>query len=240
VGFLEKESGRRMDWTLLAETMERTDRQIQLVREINELRKASPSPMHPRGFLELMMVDYLFPGQPEAVRYLETLKADLEGMVAAGRGAVSKERFRLMTLFIPPMYLMSFLDTISEEFGVTSVCEPFFTYWRDGHLDPSDPLAAVVEKSYMLPEARMYGPLDERALTAITDCASDYRVDGAIYYADVACRQSCAMIKLFKDRLSDIDVPTLTLDCDVVDPTITSREEVREKMERFFELLEDR
>ena len=32
----------------------------------------------------------------------------------------------------------------------------------------------------------------------------------------------------------------LTLDCDVVDPTITSEEEVRDKLERFFELLEDR
>jgi hypothetical protein len=32
----------------------------------------------------------------------------------------------------------------------------------------------------------------------------------------------------------------LTLDCDVVDPTITSEEDVREKLEQFFELLEDR
>jgi hypothetical protein len=35
-------------------------------------------------------------------------------------------------------------------------------------------------------------------------------------------------------------VPVLTLDCDVVDPTITSEEDVREKLEQFFELLEDR
>ncbi len=240
VGFLEEQSGKKMDWQLLADTVTRMDRQIELVREINELRKSTPSPLRPRGFLELLMVDYLFPGQPEAIEYLETLKDDLAGMVAAGRGAVSDERFRLMTLFIPPMYLMGFLDAIFEEFGATSVIEPFFTYWGEGRLDPADPLAAVVEKSYMLPEARMYGPLDERALNAVTDCATEYRVDGAVYYADVACRQSCAMIKLFKDRLSEIDVPTLTLDCDIVDPTITSREEVREKMERFFELLEDR
>ena len=44
----------------------------------------------------------------------------------------------------------------------------------------------------------------------------------------------------FKDILNDMDVPMLTLDCDVVDPTFTSEEEVREKLEQFFELLEDR
>ena len=32
----------------------------------------------------------------------------------------------------------------------------------------------------------------------------------------------------------------LTLDCDIVDPTINTRAEVRQKMEQFFELLEDR
>jgi hypothetical protein len=45
---------------------------------------------------------------------------------------------------------------------------------------------------------------------------------------------------LFKDVLNELDVPMLTVDCDVVDPTITSQEEIRGKLEQFFELLEDR
>lgn len=82
--------------------------------------------------------------------------------------------------------------------------------------------------------------MDERALNSIIDCARQYKVDGAVFYADVGCRHSCATIKLFKDALNKIDIPMLTVDCDVVDPTITSEEELREKLERFFELLEDR
>jgi len=160
-------------------------------------------------------------------------------MVKEGKGAVSDERFRLMSLFIPPMYLMSFLEKISQEYGALSVVEPFFTYWGEGKLDPAKPLESVAKKSYMLPEMRMYGPMDERALSSIVDCAKQYKVNGAIYYADVGCRHTCATIKLFKDVLNEIDVPVLTLDCDVVDPTITSEEEVREKLEQFFELLED-
>jgi len=240
VHFLEEKSGRKMDWDKLSEIVARMDRQIELVREVNELRKAVPTPFHSQGFLELVSSDYLFPGQPEAIEYLETLKQELADAVKEGKGAVSNERFRLMTLFLPPMHLMAFLEKISQEYGAVSVVEPFFTYWGEGRLDPTKPLESVAKKSYMIPEMRMYGPMDERALNSIVDCAKQYKVDGAIYYADVGCRHTCATIKLFKDTLNNIDVPVLTLDCDVVDPTATSEEEMGDKLEQFFELLEDR
>jgi len=240
IHFLEEQSGQKMDWDRLAETVALIDRQIELFREICDLRKATPSPFHSQGFLELLTIDYLFPGQPEAIDYLETLRQELAEKVSVGQGAVSDERFRLMSFFIPPMYLMGFLERISQEFGAVSVTEPFFTYWGEGRLDPGRPLESVAEKSYMIPEMRMYGPLDDRALKSIVGCAEQYKIDGAVYYADIGCRHSCAMVKLFKDILNDIDVPVLTLDCDVVDPTITSEEEMREKLERFFELLEER
>jgi benzoyl-CoA reductase/2-hydroxyglutaryl-CoA dehydratase subunit BcrC/BadD/HgdB len=240
VQFLEEKSGRKMNWDKLSETVALADKQIQLTREINDLRKAVPTPFRAQGFLELVSVDYLFPGQPEAIAYLETLKQELTEMVEQGKGAVAKERFRIMSLFLPPIYLTSFMEKISQEYGFVSVVEPFFTYWGEGSLDSSNPLLGVAQKSYMIPEMRMYGPMDDRALKAIVKCARDYKVDGAIYYADVGCRHTCATIKLFKDTLNEIDVPVLTIDCDVVDQTATTPEEVREKLERFFELLEDR
>jgi benzoyl-CoA reductase/2-hydroxyglutaryl-CoA dehydratase subunit BcrC/BadD/HgdB len=240
IRFLEEQSGHKMDWDRLSEIVARMDKQIELFREICELRKAVPSPFHTQGFLELLTIDYLFPGQPEAIDYLETLRQELADRVKAGQGAVDNERFRLMSFFIPPMYLIGFMERISQEFGAVSVTEPFFTYWGEGRLDPGKPLESIAEKSYMLPEARMYGPLDDRAINSIIECAKEYKVDGAIYYADVGCRHTCAAIKLFKDILNEIDIPMLTLDCDVVDPTITSEEEMRDKLERFYELLEDR
>lgn len=238
INFLEQQSGHKMNWDKLSEIVARMDRQIQLSREINELRKAVPTPFSPQGFLQLLTTDYLFPGQPEAIEYLEALRQELTEKVAAGKGAVAHERFRLMSLFIPPMYLMAFLEKISQEYGAVSVTEPFFTYWGEGRLDPAQPLASVARKAYMIPEVRsMYGPIDERAINTVVDAAKQYQVDGVIYYADTGCRQSCAAIRLFKDVLNGIGLPMLTLDCDIVDPTFTSQAEIREKMERFFELL---
>ena len=199
IAFLEEKSGKKLDMDILAETVARTDRQIALTRRVNELRKNVPSPFSPMGFLELVTIDYLFPGQPESIAYLETLAGELEEKIVSGEGAVPDEQFRLMSLFIPPMYSMAFLEKMSIEFGAVSVIEPFFTYWGEGTLDPSRPFESVAEKSYMIPEARMYGPLDDRALGSISRTVDEYKIDGAIYYADVGCRHSCATIKLFKD-----------------------------------------
>lgn len=241
IHFLEEKSGHKMNWDKLAEIVTQMDRQIELFREINELRKAVPSPFHVRSFLQLLTTDYLCPGQPEAITYLETLRDELAEMVHEGKGAVSPERFRLMTLFVPPMYLMGFLERIFQEYGAVSVVEPLFTYWGEGRLDPTKPLESVAKKSALIPERHtMYGPLGEQTLKEIVDCAEQYKVDGALYWAFIGCRHTCATIKLFKDILNEIDVPMVTLDCDIVDPTINSKEEIRGKLEQFFELLEDR
>jgi benzoyl-CoA reductase/2-hydroxyglutaryl-CoA dehydratase subunit BcrC/BadD/HgdB len=138
------------------------------------------------------------------------------------------------------MYLLGFLEEVAQEWGVVSVTEPLFTRWGEGHLNPSRPLESVARKSYMLPEAWLYGPLDEEALAGVANDAQEYNVDGAIYYAHIGCRHTCATIKLVKDVLGEVGVPMLTLDCDVVDPTVVSKDEVREKFERFLELLEAR
>jgi benzoyl-CoA reductase/2-hydroxyglutaryl-CoA dehydratase subunit BcrC/BadD/HgdB len=241
IKFLETTSGRKMDWDKLAQNVAEMDKQIKLQAEICELRKAVPSPFPTRRFLEFLTVDYMFASQPEATEYLITLRDELTEMIKQGKGAVNPERFRLMTFFVPPIYLIAFLENLSQEFGAVSVVEPLFTSWKYEPLDPSKPLESVVKKSYMIPESRtMYGPLGQNTLQDIVDSAKQYRVDGAIYYAFIGCRHSCATVKMFKDLLNNMDIPVLTLDCDIVDPTINSQTEVRQKMEQFFELLEDR
>jgi len=241
VYFLEERSGRKMDWNKLSEIVARTNLEMEIYREICELRKAVPSPMSNQSYLELLSADYMFPGQPEAIQYLTQLRDELKLMVQQGKGSVSPEHFRLMTLFIPPMYLTSYLDKLFDARGAVSAVEPLFTQWSEGKLDPAKPLESVAMKSFLIPERRsMYGPLSGQALQDISNAAKQYKVDGAIYWAFIGCRHTCATIKVIKETLNEIDVPMLTVDCDIVDPTINSEEEIGDKLAQFFEMLEDR
>ncbi|MFC1919953.1 2-hydroxyacyl-CoA dehydratase subunit D [Chloroflexota bacterium] len=240
VHFLEEKSGRKMDWNKLSEIVEHTDREMELYREVCDLRKSVPSPMSILGYLELLTADYMFPGQPEAIQYLTLLRDELKGTIEQGKGAVSDERFRLMTLFVPPIFLMSSLANLFEEKGAVSVVEPLFTLWSEGRLDPDRPLESLAKKSFLIPERRtMYGPLSQQVLQDIAESVEQYKIDGAIFWAFLGCRHSCATIRVVKEALSEVDVPMLTVDCDIVDPTITSEGEVRDKLEQFFEMLED-
>jgi len=241
IAFLEHQTGRKIDYVKLSESVERMNHEIELYREISELRKNIPTPLSISGFLELLSADYLFPGQPEASLYLTTLRDELKVMVQEKKGAVNPERYRLMTLFIPPLHLLGYLSELFAELGAASVAEPLFTIWSPGQLDPERPLESIAIKSFLIPERRsMYGPLTKEAIDDITRSAEEYKADGAIFWAFIGCRHTCATIKIIKDALNEIDVPMLTMDCDIVDSTVNSKEDTRAKIEQFIELLEDR
>jgi benzoyl-CoA reductase/2-hydroxyglutaryl-CoA dehydratase subunit BcrC/BadD/HgdB len=240
IDFLEHQTGKKMDWDKLSETVALADKQIELTREINNLRKTVPSPFPPQRFFELLMNHYLFPGQPQAVEYLETLKAEMEIAVREKKGVVQPERFRLMSLLVPPLYSLRLFSRIPQEYGAVSVVEPLFSLWDEGRLDPHKPLESIAQKMSMFPEMCMYGQMGRRIIQAAVDNAREYRVDGAICYAHIGCRQGSGVIKVLKDALNEVDVPVLTVDCDILDSTVASEDEIRNKLEQFFELLEDR
>lgn len=240
IAFLEDVTGKKLDYNRLSEIIDRLNHQIDLYREIFDLRKACPSPFPMHRFIELIMSLYLFPGHPGAITYLETIRDEMKEMIARGSGAVTQERFRLMSLFTPPVYMMGFLGEISREFGAVSVVEPLFGLWNEERLDPDRPLDSLIKKSFMFPECASWGNLDERILQGTAQCIKDFKVDGAIFYAHIGCRQSAALIKVYKDILSNFDVPMLTLDMDLLDETVAHPEEIKTRMQEFFEILEDR
>ncbi len=103
VRFLEDQSGQKMDRDKLQENIARMDREIELFRQIDDLRRNIPSPFLPPDFLKLFTVDCLFAGEPQAIEYLEAVCRELTEKVNAGRGIAYPERFRVLSIGIPPI-----------------------------------------------------------------------------------------------------------------------------------------
>ena len=240
ISSLEKQSGRKMNWDKLSEHIARIKRQVELFRDIEELRKTVPCPLAPQDFLKLFTVDCMFAGQPDATRFLEAVHRELTGKVKEQKGISRPERLRIMNLMFPPILLLGAIDKASAEYGAVSVADPILCHWGEGQLDPDKPLDSVIEKIKMNPIMCMHGPLDEKIKKLLTNCAIQHKIDGAIHYAHVGCRQSGALIKFMKDALNEIDIPVLVLDCDIIDTTVAPEEEVCQKLKQFFELLEER
>jgi benzoyl-CoA reductase/2-hydroxyglutaryl-CoA dehydratase subunit BcrC/BadD/HgdB len=241
IEFLEQVSGHKMNWTKLADNIAETDKQLDLIRQINGLCKKVPSPFQPQDFLKFLCVDYMGAGKVEITRYLTALRDDLAKMVAAGKGFSNPERLRLMGLMIPPWYLQGDIDSILQQHGAAIVCYPNLCDWgEETHLDPEKPLESLARKLAISPPMRTFGPLDERALNPLIKGVKEYHIDGAINFCHLGCRQMGPTLKIFKDVLDEQNVPVLNIDCDLVDATITTADEVRQKLEQFFEQLEDR
>ena len=240
VKFLEQQTGRIMNRQRFSEIIVNVNRQIDLTREIMELRKAVPTPLPFQSFLKLIMVDYFFPGQPEGVTYLEALRSDLAERVRLHQGSIPVERYRVMTLFTPPIFMMAALGKIFSEYKLASAVEPYFCCWQEGSMDPATPLESIAKKSFMSPLVRMYRPLDEHSLDYFVQAARDYKIDGAINFAHIGCRQTCGTLKMMKDTFNKAGLPILNIDCDIVDSTSVHEEDVRDKIGQFVELLEDR
>jgi benzoyl-CoA reductase/2-hydroxyglutaryl-CoA dehydratase subunit BcrC/BadD/HgdB len=242
IAFLERVSGHKMDWNKLSENVAETAKQLKLVLEIQEICKLSPSPFEPQDFLKFLTTDYMAAGTVQITRYLQDLKSDLQTRVAEGKGFANPERLRLMGLMIPPWHLQGEIDEILKEHQATIVCYPNLCDWPEEALtlDPNRPLEAIAQKLIISPPMRTFGPLDERMLAPVRKAVKDFTIDGAVNFTHLGCRQTGPLLKVYKDLLGEQGVPLLNIDGDLVDDTITSPDEVRSKMEQFFELLEDR
>jgi benzoyl-CoA reductase/2-hydroxyglutaryl-CoA dehydratase subunit BcrC/BadD/HgdB len=241
IAFLENTSGHKMDWNKLSECIVEINKQIRLMRQINSLCKSVPSPFQPQDFIKFLVVDHMGAGKPETTLYLQKLAEDLAAKVAEGKGFANPERLRLMATMLSPWYLQGAIDNILAEHGAAIVCNPNLSDWREEvELDPEKPLESVARKLAAGAPMRMFGALDKWALGPFISSVKEYQIDGVINFNHLGCRQMGPTFKIYKDVLNELDVPILNIDCDLVDPTITSVDEVRQKMEQFFELLEDR
>lgn len=242
VRFLEELTGRKMDWDRFSEVMERS-RQLQVLhREIREYRKAVPSPWRNLWNIHMMGTELYLAGTGDAVMHLEAMRDETKQKAESGRGSISEEKFRILTLFIPPACVWTLLGWMESEHGAVSVAEPYFSYRGGGDIDPARPLESLAVKSFYCPIGRpMHGPADEGILHDAISDALEYKAEGAVCFAHIGCRQNDACIRILKDALQEeAGIPTLVLDNDIYDPTYVPEGQLKDKLEEFFELLSDR
>lgn len=242
VSFLEEQTGRKMDYDRLEGMVRLSYRATELCQEINQLRKAVPGPLPAEGLFAQAAVYWLLAGLPEAVQFFEQLRDEMKERVAQGIGAVPKERFRIIYPFVAPFWDMELMDVMEERYGAVTVMD-LLGHWRgkgEWLVDPSDPLGNLARKSSVFPGSfHLHGPMEEY-VEDIVRMGREYRADGAIFFAHIGCRQACATIRAIKDELqSQLEIPMAVIDCDLVDKAFTSRKEVLDKLDGFFEMLEE-
>ncbi|TAK33465.1 MAG: 2-hydroxyacyl-CoA dehydratase [Chloroflexota bacterium] len=245
VAFLEEITGRKMDWARLAQAMENSREAMLLESEVGELRKAMPSPLNNRTGMFAHLISSYCSGAPEAVQFFRVLRDEAQARVARGVGTIQEEKYRLLLFFEPPVYGWKLLDWLEREHGAKIVFEPLYSQWGAGEWewdsDPAKLLESLAVNRAIRPVYRhLAGPI-EPLVEDMVRGAQEYNVEGVMTFCHVGCRATSPCNRLLKDTIRDeLELPFFAIEHDMADPAFASLDEMRDKIEGFLEMIDER
>jgi benzoyl-CoA reductase/2-hydroxyglutaryl-CoA dehydratase subunit BcrC/BadD/HgdB len=244
IAFLEEQTGKKMDYDRLKETVRLSYRLTELHIEIDKLVANVPCPLSPECFSGTLVAIRLLPGTQKGIDFLTELRDELQERVDKGIGATENERFRVLWSSFTPFFDPTLMSFMQQKYGAVSVADMLSTWRVDANLeanwmlDPDDPLGNLAYRTVLAPGNCQYSSgIDVGAV--LSDKSRRFKVDAAIFNNNWGCKTGAGYGPIIKDELMRrVKVPTLTLHCDVLDHTFISRAEVESQMDSFFEMIE--
>jgi benzoyl-CoA reductase/2-hydroxyglutaryl-CoA dehydratase subunit BcrC/BadD/HgdB len=240
VSFLEENTGKKLDYDRLKDTLKHSQRSIDYFCRINELRMARPGPLGVREFYTCFIARIYTDGLPDSIRFFQAKYEEVKEMVEKGKGVIPEEKHRLIWWGPAPFHSIQLFDWMAEEYQAVVVADPFNLVKRRRLPDPSDPLACLAKKMLDFPIWKIssfYDGYRDEILREIQRVKDETGLDGAIFFAPFGCRQTSALQRIVRDDLLSLGLPTLTLDGDVTDPRISSFEQMKIPLREFLKIL---
>lgn len=233
--FLEEQIGREFDKNKLREVERLSDRTSKLWMEIQNCRKAIPTPMGARDAFSAVFFMLCIPGSEVAVEFYERLRDELKERVENKIGVIEDERYRLVWDNLPMWFNLRFFDYLNS-LGAVVVAETFSHVWA-GDLDVSRPLESLARK-YLPNFANAFV---ERRIDLILRLVRDWSVDGVVLPTNRGCRMMSIGMSVVKDAVyKKLAVPSLILNVDSSDWRNYNEAQVKAEIEAFIEVLSRR
>jgi benzoyl-CoA reductase/2-hydroxyglutaryl-CoA dehydratase subunit BcrC/BadD/HgdB len=235
ISFLEEQTGREFDTDNLKEVERLSDRTSKLWMEIQDYRKAIPTPMGARDAFSAVFFMLCIPGTEMASEFYERLRDELKELVEEKIGKIEKERYRLVWDNLPMWFNLGFFNYLNS-LGAVVVAETFCHVWA-GDLDASKPLESLARK--YLPN--FANAVTERRIDLIFRLAREWSVDGVVLPTNRGCRMMSIGMTVVKDIVYErLGVPSLILDVDSSDWRSYNEAHVKAEIEAFMEMLNER
>lgn len=254
--FLEKQTGKKVDWDKLAAVIHEIQKQDDLINEIQQLMTCVPNPVPPLVQPIIYLLKFGFNGVAGATRVLEEMLRVSEKNYRLGiAGTLSgTEKARCLTSYIEH-YTMDFrffnffneldvsmLGCMLNYFfpsgapyaaGRESQCYTMDTSSEEAIIDS---LADQLARMPMIKQIR--GPYDapEMWLEDTLSACKIYKADCTIYVGTLGCRNTWGMVKPFMKDLEAAGYPSYALFADAFDDRARSWEACKSAMREFLEV----
>ncbi len=232
--FLYEVTGRKLDQDRLRETVRLSDQACVLWDEIMACRKHIPTPIS-AAEIGLMFVMVTRQGTQIAVDYLTRVRDEVRERARNGTGIIPEEKLRLFWDNIPLWYNLGLFNYF-EKFGGVVVAETYSAAWSN-RLDFDRPLEALAIKSLMSYPMVSCVSMQRRKEMVLKACR-DYSIDGAIFHSNKSCVPiTLGQPDIRRALLKEMDVPSVVIDADHMDPRNFSIAQFEARVDAFMEML---
>jgi benzoyl-CoA reductase/2-hydroxyglutaryl-CoA dehydratase subunit BcrC/BadD/HgdB len=250
VKFLEKHTGKKMDWERLAELVDLSDRTWNLIWEAYELRKAVPTPMGTGDAMNTMVPMVFMMGTQEAYDYYKDLYDELKAKIANKEGVIPDEKYRLIWGGgLPSWFALSDFNYFNSKGAVFPVETTYrmveAIYNFDIDLSKiTDPLEHIAWRwikfwTYWHDRARKR-PGSHPDVEKLIKYIEDYKIDGIVMHEAFSCRSWHPGLIWQLNLLKKVyrDIPSLVLESDIVDISSYNEADTRARIDAFIDTLE--
>ncbi|MGD9116501.1 MAG: 2-hydroxyacyl-CoA dehydratase family protein [Dehalococcoidia bacterium] len=250
VKFLEKHTGKKMDWERLSELVDLSDRTWNLIWEAYELRKAVPTPMGTGDAMNTMVPMVFMMGTQEAYDYYKDLYDELKAKIARKEGVIPDEKYRLLWGGgLPSWFALSDFNYFNSKGAVFPVETTYrmveAIYNFDIDLSKiSDPLEHIAWRwvkfwTYWHDKARKR-PGSHPDVERLIQYIEDYKIDGIVMHEAFSCRSWHPGLIWQLNLLKKVyrDIPSLVLESDIVDISSYNEADTKARIDAFIDTLE--
>jgi benzoyl-CoA reductase/2-hydroxyglutaryl-CoA dehydratase subunit BcrC/BadD/HgdB len=244
VGFLEQQTGRRMDWDRLSQVVDLSEKTIKVWSDTYDLRKAVPAPMPIEDALNAMVPGYFMMGTQLAYDFYRELYDEVKYRVDHKIGTIPNEKYRLLwALSLPPWYglvIFNYFESKGAVFPIEVVYHPPPPVEiPDAVKDPIERIAWRFYDQMTQRYEKSRGHTGDPWVEWFLELIDEYKLDGVVFHQAMTCRTihtgQLHQINVFKKHS---DKPVLLLEGDIVDVRNYSEEATHQRIDFFIEILE--
>jgi benzoyl-CoA reductase subunit B len=245
----EKVTGIKYDEGKLKKHLELAKEAEDWITKIFDTTKHKPSPIDAyfAGVYYIGPINIGFRGTEKAVEYYRELYSEIQERIRLGLGPITpegemkEEKYRLVVEGPPNWTSFREFWRIFYDIGAVIVASSYTKVggvydmgWRH---DPSRPLESLAE--YCM---NCYTNLNiPQRIDLLSKCIENYDADGYITNSIKSCNSFSAgqlgMMREIEDRL---EIPVGFIESDLVDPRYFSYSNIKNRLESFFQMLEQR
>jgi benzoyl-CoA reductase/2-hydroxyglutaryl-CoA dehydratase subunit BcrC/BadD/HgdB len=236
IGFLEEQTGTRLDPDRLREVCEESNRATEAFLEWFELRRARPCPQGSVVASSAYMAMATHLGTPELTRYLEFLCDDGAQAVAEGRGAVPDERHRVLWYNVPVTFDLGLHQWLEESFKVVVLMDQLACFCREDPIDTTSldtMLLGLARRGLETTMSRLRVTGQKMNQQFLRDY-EDLSADCVVFPTGVGCKHVWGWLSLLREICRERGIPICVFDLDWMDSRVRSIDSIRTTLEQFF------